>query len=97
MTEADSLPSNPQLVHAKLHQPGYFYIIQLEPRREPLRVKLGYTTDLLDRLETFLCVAPYARFLKAWRCKSSGACCGVSRTISNGSGCVSGGAERIPP
>ncbi len=32
----------------------------------------------------------------AWRCSRSGACCGVSRTISNGAGPAPGGAERIP-
>ena len=48
---------------------GFFYIIQIVPDLDPLRIKLGFTTDTQTRLSTYRTVSPTATLLKAWPCK----------------------------
>ncbi len=47
---------------------GLFYLIQLEPELAPNRFKLGFTTNLKDRLSKHRCSAPYAQVVKTWEC-----------------------------
>ncbi|MCL2413085.1 MAG: hypothetical protein FWC98_02995 [Bacteroidales bacterium] len=49
---------------------GYFYIIQLEPDKDPNRIKLGFANDVQLRLRKHQCSAPYAKIIKTWECKS---------------------------
>ena len=51
-------------------QDGVFYVIQLEPEYDPGRFKVGFTTDLDDRLRKHRCSAPHAIVLRSWVCKS---------------------------
>lgn len=51
-------------------QDGVFYVIQLEPALEPGRIKVGFTTNLDDRLRKHRCSAPHAMVLDKWACKS---------------------------
>jgi hypothetical protein len=55
----------------RLLLPGHFYIVQLEPKLEPTRIKVGFTVDLQQRLRTHRCAAPYADYLKYWRCRAA--------------------------
>lgn len=48
---------------------GYFYVIQLIPELDPLRVKLGYASDVSSRLSAHQCAAPTAALVKAWPCR----------------------------
>lgn len=50
---------------------GYFYIIQLIPELAPNRVKLGFATDVANRLQSHRTAAPTAQVIKAWHCKRS--------------------------
>lgn len=50
---------------------GVFYIIQLVPELDPLRVKLGYADDLHSRLAQHRTAAPTAKALVSWPCKRS--------------------------
>lgn len=52
-------------------QRGFFYIIQLEPRHDPLRLKVGYTATTSQRLANFLCATPFAVYLGHWPCLRS--------------------------
>jgi hypothetical protein len=48
---------------------GFFYIIQLEPKHDPGRFKVGFTMDLDGRLQKHRCAAPFAQYLNTWPCK----------------------------
>ncbi len=70
-----------------LAQDGVFYVIQLEPEYDPGRFKVGFTTDLDDRLRKHRCSAPHATVLRTWACKSL-----WERTAID---CVAAGCERL--
>lgn len=48
---------------------GVFYLIQLEPEYDPSRFKLGFTSDINERLRSHRTAAPYSRVIKTWPCK----------------------------
>ena len=48
---------------------GVFYLIQLEPEYDPDRFKLGFASDINERLRSHQTVAPYSRVIKTWPCK----------------------------
>jgi hypothetical protein len=48
---------------------GLFYVIQLEPTHDPCRIKVGFTTDLAERLRKHKCSAPFAEYQKNWPCR----------------------------
>lgn len=48
---------------------GVFYLIQLEPKHDPGRFKLGFATNLEERLRSHKTAAPFSRVLKSWPCK----------------------------
>ena len=48
---------------------GVFYLIQLEPEHDPDRFKLGFASDINERLRSHRTVAPYSRVIKTWPCK----------------------------
>jgi len=68
-------------------QRGVFYLIQLEPEHDPGRFKVGFATNLSERLRTHRCSAPFAAVVKSWPCKSL-----WEKTAIE---CVSVGCERI--
>jgi len=49
---------------------GYFYIIQLEPEIEYNRIKLGWASNIHERLRKHQCSAPNSRILQFWECRS---------------------------
>lgn len=48
---------------------GVFYLIQLEPEFDPQRIKVGFATDVNERLRSRKTSAPMARLVKHWPCK----------------------------
>ena len=48
---------------------GVFYLIQLEPKHDSGRFKLGFATNIEERLRTHKTAAPFSRILKTWPCK----------------------------
>ena len=48
---------------------GVFYIIQLDPRLDPRRVKVGFTENLDERLRSHRTTAPYSQIVQKWPCK----------------------------
>jgi len=50
---------------------GWFYIIQVIPEYNSLRVKLGFASDVQARLQAHKTSAPTATLVKAWPCKKA--------------------------
>lgn len=48
---------------------GVFYLIQLEPKHDPGRFKLGFATNIEERLRSHKTAAPFSKVLKIWPCK----------------------------
>ena len=48
---------------------GYFYIIQLIPDLLPSRVKLGFASNVSNRLNDHRTTCPSAELLASWPCK----------------------------
>lgn len=48
---------------------GVFYLIQLEPEHDPGRFKVGFATNMDERLRSHKTAAPYSKLLKTWPCK----------------------------
>lgn len=49
---------------------GVFYLILLEPERDPGRLKVGYTANIEERMRSHKTVAPFASLHSTWPCKS---------------------------
>jgi len=48
---------------------GVFYLIQLEPNLDPVRFKVGFASNMTDRLRALRCSAPMAKIVATWRCR----------------------------
>ena len=48
---------------------GFFYAIQVVPDLDPLRIKLGWTYNVSDRLSAHQTAAPTAVLLRSWPCR----------------------------
>lgn len=48
---------------------GYFYFVQLIPRHNPNRVKLGFATMVEARMKSYKTICPEAKVLATWTCK----------------------------
>ncbi len=48
---------------------GVFYLIQLGPEHDPGRFKLGFASNLSERLRDHRCSAPFAIVLATWPCR----------------------------
>ena len=68
-------------------QRGVFYLLVLEPNHDPGRFKVGFATNLSERLRTHRCSAPFATVVKSWPSKSL-----WEKTAIE---CVSAGCERL--
>ena len=49
--------------------PGVFYLIQLEPEHDPGRFKIGFASNIDERLRSHRTVAPLCQIVKTWPCK----------------------------
>ena len=48
---------------------GVFYLIQLEPEHDSGRFKLGFASNIEERLRSHKTAAPFSKVLKTWPCK----------------------------
>ena len=53
----------------ELNRNGYFYLIQLEPKYDPCRFKVGFTMSVEERIKQHKTSAPLLKLLKVWSCK----------------------------
>jgi len=51
-------------------QKGVFYLVALEPDHDPKRFKVGFATNLSERLRSLRCSAPFIKIVKSWPCKN---------------------------
>jgi len=66
---------------------GVFYVIQLEPNHDSGRFKVGFTTDLDDRIRKHRCSAPFAQCLKNWPCRRTWERAAID-SVTNGCECL---------
>jgi hypothetical protein len=66
---------------------GVFYLIQLEPELDPLRLKVGFAANMNERLRHLRCSAPFATVIKSWPCRRL-----WEKTAID---CVTSGCERL--
>jgi hypothetical protein len=48
---------------------GYFYLIQLEPKHDPCRYKVGLAIDVDERVRKHKCAAPLLVLVGSWICR----------------------------
>jgi hypothetical protein len=61
--------NEPDVSTMQLDIGGVFYLIQLEPEHDPGRFKLGFATNIEERLRSHKTAAPFSKVLKTWPCK----------------------------
>lgn len=54
---------------AALYDIGVFYLLCLEPEHDPNRFKVGFASNLNERLRQHRCSAPYIAVVKTWSCR----------------------------
>jgi len=54
---------------AALYDIGVFYLLSLEPEHDPNRFKVGFASNLNERLRQHRCSAPFAQIVKTWSCR----------------------------
>jgi hypothetical protein len=54
---------------ASLYDIGVFYLLCLEPEHDPCRFKVGFASNLNERLRQHRCSAPYTKVVKTWPCR----------------------------
>ena len=52
-----------------LYDIGVFYLLHLEPEHDPNRFKVGFASNLDERLRQHRCSAPLAQIVKTWPCR----------------------------
>jgi hypothetical protein len=66
---------------------GVFYLVQLEPDHDPMRIKVGFAMSIFERLRALRCSAPFITVIKTWPCKTL-----WEKTAIE---CVTNGCERL--
>jgi hypothetical protein len=61
--------SETEFTEAALYDIGVFYLLCLEPEHDPCRFKVGFASNLNERLRQHRCSAPYTRVVKTWPCR----------------------------
>lgn len=64
------LQTNNSTEEIVLPEYGVFYVIQLEPEHDSGRFKVGFATNINERIRQHRCSAPFAKLLKKWPCRS---------------------------
>ena len=57
------------ITEAALYDIGVFYLLRLEPAHDPSRFKVGFASNLNERLRQHRCSAPYTEIVKTWPCR----------------------------
>ena len=68
-SELRSIESDPGGSVEAESTPGVFYLIQLEPEHDPGRFKIGFASNIDERLRSHHTVAPLCQLVKTWPCK----------------------------
>lgn len=76
-----------ELPDAALYDIGVFYLLCLEPDHDPSRLKVGFASNLNERLRQHRCSAPYTQVVKTWPCRRL-----WEKTAIE---CVTNGCERL--
>jgi len=58
-----------EFTDAALYDIGVFYLLCLEPEHDPSRFKVGFASNLNERLRQHRCSAPYTQVVKTWPCR----------------------------
>jgi hypothetical protein len=58
-----------EFADAALYDIGVFYLLCLEPEHDPSRFKVGFASNLNERLRQHRCAAPYTKVVKTWPCR----------------------------
>ena len=66
-----------------------FYVISLEPECDPSRFKVGFSTNVAERLRSHQTSAPFSELVKTWPCKAL-----WEKTAID---CIADGCERLAP
>ena len=61
--------SDPVSSEVNQHEFGVFYLVLLEPNFDPGRYKVGFTTNINERMRSYLTATPFAEVKKTWPCK----------------------------
>ena len=64
---------------------GFFYVIQLEPEHDPGRFKVGFASNIKERLRQHRCSAPFSTVLQTWPCRRTWESAAIDCTTE---GCV---------
>jgi len=54
---------------AALYDVGVFYLLQLEPEHGPNRFKVGFASNLNERMRQHRCSAPFVEVVATWPCR----------------------------
>ena len=76
-----------EFTEAALYDIGVFYLLCLEPEHDPHRFKVGFASNLNERLRHHRCAAPYTQVVKTWPCRRL-----WEKTAIE---CVTNGCERL--
>jgi len=60
---------NESPTEAALYDVGVFYLLSLEPEHDPNRFKVGFASNLSERLRQHKCSAPLLQVIKYWPCR----------------------------
>ncbi len=55
---------------SKQGERGVFYLIELEPGHDPGRYKVGFASNMDERLRQHHCSAPFASIVATWPCQA---------------------------
>lgn len=58
-----------EFTEAALYDVGVFYLLCLEPEHDPSRFKVGFASNLNERLRQHRCSAPFTQVVKTWLCR----------------------------
>lgn len=58
-----------EFTEAALYDVGVFYLLSLEPEHDSSRFKVGFASNLNERLRQHRCSAPYIQVVKTWPCR----------------------------
>lgn len=50
---------------------GWFYLVQIAPDLDPMRIKFGFASDPIRRIDYYRTLSPTVTLVKTWRCRAS--------------------------
>jgi len=90
LRKSQGFTNNPVVVQ---NGDGWFYIVQIVPELDSLRIKLGFATDTQRRLNAFRTISPTANLVKAWPCRITWERAAIDSATRHGCSLVAYGSE----